>query len=345
MTPAARGLRPAGRSARVRAQAKVNLFLRVLAREDGGYHQLETLFQRLDLADEVRVRVGPGVRGRALDVTGDGADSLGPVERNLAWRAAAAYADAAGWPEAFALEVTKAIPVGGGLGGGSADAGAVLRCLNALAPAPLHAGDLLAIAGGLGADVPFLTAEAPLALAWGRGERMLALPPLPVRRAHLAVFAEGVETAAAYGALAARRGARPSAPRPIVWTADRLGRWDDVALVAVNDFEDPVLADREDIAGVRALFGDVAREVERRSLAPDDEGIETDEPAIEPVDGDTTPIALMSGSGATVVLLTPLAGVTVGLEVNAPPEAVGVPAIRVVETRTVDRVAAVVVGE
>ncbi len=258
-------------AATVRAQAKMNLFLRILAREENGYHQLETLYQRLDLADDVRVRVGPDVRGRSLDVTGTDAEALGPTERNLAWRAATAYADATGWPDAFAIELTKAIPIGGGLGGGSADAGGVLRCLNALAPDPLHASDLFAIAGALGADVPFLTAESPLALAWGRGDRMLALPPLPVRRAHLAVFAEGVVTAEAYAALAALRATRQTFVRPILWTADRLTRWDDVALVAVNDFEDAIFAEREDIVGVRNLFGDVAREVERRNLDPDED--------------------------------------------------------------------------
>jgi len=333
-------------TARVRAQAKVNLFLRVLAREANGHHQLETLFQRLDLADEVRVRAGAGVRGRTLDVAGADGGALGPTERNLAWRAAVAFADATGWPDAFAIELTKAIPVGGGLGGGSADAGAVLRCLNALAPEPLHAGDLFAIAGTLGADVPFLSAEVPLALAWGRGDRMLALPPLPVRRTHLAVFAEGVVTADAYRALAASRAARPTPVRPILWTPERLARWDDVALVAVNDFEDAIFPEREDIAGVRALFGDVAREVEQRNVSPDEDdaaALEADD--IDDTEGDTTPIALMSGSGATVVLLTPLSGVTVGLEVKPPPGAVGVPAIRVVETRTADRVAAVLVGE
>src|SRR5688572_27908453 len=162
--------------ARVRAQAKVNLILRILAREASGYHGLETLFARLDLADEVTVRVG--ARGRAVDCRG--AD-VGPPEANLALRAGEAFAEAAGWPAGFAVEIEKHIPVGGGLGGGSADAGAVLRALNALAPAPIPRETLLAIAGRLGADVPFLTDDAPLALAWGRGERMLALPALPPR--------------------------------------------------------------------------------------------------------------------------------------------------------------------
>ncbi len=336
--PVAAGVREAA----VRAQAKVNLYLRVLAREEGGHHQIETLFQRLALGDAVRVRVGPAVRDRTLTCDGPAVppEGLGPVERNLAWRAALAYAEAAGWPDGFAVDVRKEVPVGGGLGGGSADAGAVLRCLNALAPTPLGAGDLLALAAPLGADVPFLTSEAPLALAWGRGERMLALRPLPARRAHLAVFAEGVPTGDAYAALAEWRRATDARARPALWTPGRLTRWDDVALVAANDFEHVVLPAREDVAGVRRLFADVARQVEElnASGAPAAEGGTPDAP---PPEGDRAPIALMSGSGATVFLLTPLAGVEVGLQVAAPPDATGVPAVRVVETRTARRVARV----
>ena len=126
-----------GRSARVTAQAKVNLALRILAREGSGYHQLETVFCRVDLGDRVTVRTG--MRGRSLDCAGARmpAEGLGPVERNLAWRAAVAFAEAAGWPSGFAIELEKEVPTGGGLGGGSADAGAVRRALNAVAPAPL----------------------------------------------------------------------------------------------------------------------------------------------------------------------------------------------------------------
>jgi 4-diphosphocytidyl-2-C-methyl-D-erythritol kinase len=330
------------REAAVRAQAKVNLYLRVLAREDGGFHQIETLFQRLALGDVVRVRVGGDVRGRTLTCHGPAmpAGGLGPTEGNLAWRAAAAYAEATGWPDAFAVDVDKHVPVGGGLGGGSADAGAVLRCLNALAPEPLTPGALLALAAPLGSDVPFLAAEAPLALAWGRGDRMLALRPLPARRAHLALFAEGVPTAEAYGALAAWRAAEAVRPRPVLWTPRRLTRWDDVALVAANDFEQVVLPARDDVAGVRRLFSDVAREVERLN-DPDAVHPPGEAPDEVPPEGDRTPIALMSGSGATVFLLTPLGGVGVGLEVAAPEGADGEPAVRVVETRTARRVARV----
>jgi 4-diphosphocytidyl-2-C-methyl-D-erythritol kinase len=294
------------REAHVVAQAKINLFLRILAREASGYHQLETLFQRLELGDDVRVRVD--VEGRSLDCS---RADLGPVERNLAWRAAEAYQAATGWPGGWAIEIEKRIPVGGGLGGGSADAGAVLRCLNALAPHPLSAGELLALAAPLGADVPVLTTEAPLALAWGRGERMLALPPLPARRVHLALFGDGVSTAEAYGALPEQRGASMR-PRPILWMPERLARWDDVALVATNDFESVVFPLREDVAAVRDMFDQVTRRVDALH--------HTDgEPARrDPAGGDTAPIALMSGSGATVFLLTPLDGVEVVFEVRGP---------------------------
>src|SRR5205814_8031972 len=128
---------------------------------------------RIDLADDVVVRVGKP--GRALDTHGA---ELGPVEKNLAYRAALAYEAATGWPDNFAIEITKRIPVGGGLGGGSADAGAVLRALDALAPHPLGS-RLAALGAELGADVPFMSLESPLALAWSRGERLFALPPRP----------------------------------------------------------------------------------------------------------------------------------------------------------------------
>ena len=83
--------------ARVSAQAKINLILRVLAREASGYHSIESVFLRLDLADQVTVRIAPG---RTLDCHGPAHTDRGPRphERNLAFRAAVAYADAVGWP-------------------------------------------------------------------------------------------------------------------------------------------------------------------------------------------------------------------------------------------------------
>ena len=226
-----------GGAARTVAQAKINLALRVLAREESGYHQIETVFQRIALGDVVHVRTGGSAR--SLDAAGPAmpGSGLGPVEGNLAWRAATLYASVAGWPGGFAIELDKRVPVGGGLGGGSADAAAVLRILNTLAPEPLSPLALLQIAVRLGADVPFLTSPASLALAWGRGERMLALPPLPAREVALVVPDFSVATAEAYGWVAEARREAAAAPHAELLVAEEFASWDRVDLAMRNDFQ------------------------------------------------------------------------------------------------------------
>jgi 4-diphosphocytidyl-2-C-methyl-D-erythritol kinase len=244
-----------GNEVQVQAQAKVNLRLRVLEREPGGYHQLETIFLRIALADLVRVRVLPS--GRSLDCAGPAIPTvgLGPVEKNLAWRAATAYADASGWPRGFAIAIEKHIPVGGGLGGGSADAGAVLRALDAIAPRPLGEAGLVSLAASLGSDVPFLASALTSAIGRGRGERLEPLPAPPVRPLVLVIPPFAVNTGEAYGWVAAARaaGALPMHADPPL-DAGALGRWDALARVAANDFEPVVAARHPSIAtAVRAL--------------------------------------------------------------------------------------------
>ncbi len=246
------------RAVRVHANAKVNLLLRVLARETSGYHTIETVFQRLALHDVVTVRVD--TMERTLSLTGPmlPPHGLGEPHENLAWRAADAFARIAGWPNGFAIQIDKHIPVGGGLGGGSADAAAVLRGLNAIAPRPLDPATLIGIAGTLGADVAFLTSDALTALGWGRGDRLLSLPPLPARPVLLVAFPTGVHTGAAYGALAAHRAtmladvqtnqleatlaARQAtggggSPVAVHYAAADVASWSALAAIATNDFE------------------------------------------------------------------------------------------------------------
>ena len=234
---------PRALAARVAAQAKVNLRLRILAREESGYHQLETLFLRLALADDLHVRATGGAR--SLDVEGDiDPRQLGAPERNLAWRAAEAYAETTGWPAGFAIELRKQIPVGGGLGGGSADAGAVLRALDAMSAAPVGEPALLAIAARLGADVPFLASECAYALAWGRGERLLGLAAPPGREVLLVLPSFAVNTVEAYGWMAARSDVeRAPATDTGVLDPNVLSQWPVIARLASNDFE-PVVAAR-----------------------------------------------------------------------------------------------------
>jgi 4-diphosphocytidyl-2-C-methyl-D-erythritol kinase len=222
---------------KIAAQAKINLRLRIVARETSGYHQIETLFLRIALADDLRIRRTSGAR--TLDVIGDtGGSALGPVERNLAWRAAQSYAEETGMRGGFAIELEKRIPIGGGLGGGSADAGAVLRALDAMAERPLGESTLIRLAAALGSDVPFLASEHAFALAWGRGERMLALSPPPVRTIRLFCPDFGVSTADAYSWLSP-----PAVPNAHVIHPPQLDRWESLAPMAVNDFE-PVVAAR-----------------------------------------------------------------------------------------------------
>ncbi|HEX5436006.1 MAG TPA: 4-(cytidine 5'-diphospho)-2-C-methyl-D-erythritol kinase [Gemmatimonadaceae bacterium] len=236
--------------AHVVAQAKLNLGLHVLAREASGFHSIETLFVRLALGDQVRVRTA--ANGRSIDCRG--ADA-GPPEANLAFRAALAYQEAAGWPRGFAIEIEKAIPVGGGLGGGSADAGAVLRALNALAPPRRELPDhqLLRLAGALGSDVPFLTTTTSRALGWGRGERLLALRPLPRRHVVLVVPDFRIATRDAYEWLSAR-GEIPRVPS--LTTMAELASWETLAPLARNDFERVVAARHPEILTIISALRD-----------------------------------------------------------------------------------------
>src|SRR6185437_3100726 len=183
-------------SVAVRAQAKLNLWLHVMAREDSGYHTIETLFHRIELADDVVVTLAPPGE-RVISCSED----VGPAHENLAFRAAQLYTGTQDWPTGFRIEITKRIPAAGGLGGGSADAAATLLALNAMSPRVRNFAELAELGSRVGADVPFLLTDAPKALAWGRGDRMLTLPALPQRYVALVVPPFGISTAEAYASL------------------------------------------------------------------------------------------------------------------------------------------------
>jgi len=234
-----------------RAPAKLNLFLRVLAREDDGYHGIETLFCRLELADELGVdRVAdPGVT-----IVVAGAET-GPAEENLAVRAAQAVLHATGRRFGVRMTLTKRIPVGAGLGGGSADAAAALHAVNELAGNAVPRAELLHAAARLGADVPFCLSDAPLALAWGRGERLLRLPPLPRAPVLLLIPPVAIRTAEAYGWVDEAR--MPGVRRGgLALDLPSLGTWSDVARMAGNDFESVVFGR---VGPIREAFEALAR--------------------------------------------------------------------------------------
>jgi 4-diphosphocytidyl-2-C-methyl-D-erythritol kinase len=230
--------------------AKLNLFLRVLAREANGMHGLETLFCRIDLSDELVVeRTDSGI---ALEVSG--AD-LGPVEDNLAWRAADAVLAATGRRFGVRMQLTKRIPHGAGLGGGSSNAAAALIAVNQLANNAVPRGELFHAAARLGADVPFFLSESPLSLAWGHGTRLLRLLPLSARPMLLVLPDVHVNTAAAYQWVdAAQQGG--TGRGAVAMDLDLLGNWSDIARIGGNDFEAPVFGHHP---AVREAFEALAR--------------------------------------------------------------------------------------
>ena len=217
------------------APAKVNLWLRVFRRDAKGYHAIETLFQMVSVADEIVVERGaPGVRLLGAP------PALGPSDQNLAVRAARWFLAAARVEGGITITMTKRIPWMAGLGGGSSDAAATLVALNRLFGDPLPAGDLLAMGSGLGSDVPFFLSGSPLALAWGRGERLLAVPALPSRPLLIVPPPAQVRTADAYDWLDKDRGTADSGEFAAVVPASALASWEEVRRLAHNDLEPAV---------------------------------------------------------------------------------------------------------
>jgi len=234
---------------RVAAHAKVNLFLRILAREaPTGFHQIETAFALVDLADELIVT---RTAGGTVELTVHGPD-LGPPEENLAVRAARAVLHATGNTFGVALELTKRIPVRAGLGGGSSDAAAALHAVNMLTGNAVPSQELLHFAARLGADVAFFASGAPCAVAWGRGERLFRLPPPPALPALIAVPSPplGVATPDAYRWWDEMH-LEPPPRGPVVLDVDAFASWGSIGRLGGNDFEIPVFGKHPPL---RALF-------------------------------------------------------------------------------------------
>jgi 4-diphosphocytidyl-2-C-methyl-D-erythritol kinase len=230
------------RVARLLAPAKVNLRLRVLGQRADGYHDLDTLFQAIDLTDEVSVALrGHDVR---LDVRGPHGTEIGAISDNLAYRAAMRFARRVGFEGGIAVELTKRVPAGAGLGGGSSDAAAVLRCLATLLEISDRDHRVRATAEELGSDVPFFLSGSTLARGTGRGEIIEPLQALPVADLVLISPPVHLSTARAYAALSeSRRGTTA----PLAASHPPPGSWDDVVARASNDFEPVVLAMRPEI--------------------------------------------------------------------------------------------------
>ncbi len=174
--------------------------------------------------------------GVTIEVSG--AD-VGPPDQNLAVRGARAVLEATGHKFGVALRLTKRSPAKAGLGGGSSDAAAALHAVNALAANAVPRHEILNLAAKLGADVAFFASGAPLALAWGRGDRLYRLPPLPEAAALVAIPAVAVATPDAYKWWDSMH-PEPAARGPVALDADAFGSWGSIGRLGGNDFELPV---------------------------------------------------------------------------------------------------------
>lgn len=182
------------------AYGKINLWLEVLRKRPDGYHDLSTLMLPVAVYDRLDVEVVH--RGMRLECPHP---EVPKDDRNLVWRAAEAFFQRSGWRIGLHIRLQKGIPVGAGMGGGSADAAAVLTCLNRITPQRLSSQALHELARSLGADVPFFLLGAP-ALAAGIGDVLQPVSGLPKYPLVLIKPPFAVSTAWAYGSLKLTRG-------------------------------------------------------------------------------------------------------------------------------------------
>jgi len=224
------------------APAKINLTLEILSRREDGYHTLRSVMVPIGLYDRIELEAAePGARG-SFTVEGDAAGAA--AEDNLVLRAL----EAAGVKTPMRVTLEKRVPIGGGLGGGSSDAAAVLRAAVEGRLGPAGVEDWLGAARGLGSDVSFFMVGTA-ALVEGTGERVTALGKPPRWWSVVVQPPVSVATAEAYRLLDAARSRRgaPSRPRSesvSLRAADALQRAEFAALAAelVNDFHEPILA-------------------------------------------------------------------------------------------------------
>ncbi len=251
---------------KTRARCKTNLFLEVRGKRPDGYHELDTIFIELDLADDLELEPA-----RDLEVVSEGDPSVPSGPENLIWRAADALRKRVGRPELGArIRVTKRVPSGGGLGGGSSDAAATICALDGLWHLDLGTRALAEVAATVGSDCAFFI-EGGLQRGTGRGEKLerLPLPRTPLDLVLLLPEAS-CPTPQVYKALAPHLGPPLHDPKNLL---DALARGDreGVARSLWNRLEKPCFE-------LFPVVRDAKRDLERRGLLG----------------------CLLSGSGATV---------------------------------------------
>lgn len=229
----------------VRAPAKVNLALAVGPLGDDGYHPIETVFHAVSLYDELTATAAEGI---SVTVEGEGAEQVGSGPDNIATRAAVLLAERTECNLGAHLQIKKAIPVAGGMAGGSADAAAALVACDALWGTGLDRDALVELAAELGADVPF-SLVGGTALGVGRGD---VLTPVLARGNYHWVFAiawEGLRTPDVYAEFD-RRGKAGMTGTEDVIAALRAGDALALGRALSNDLQESAVALRPELGKV-----------------------------------------------------------------------------------------------
>jgi 4-diphosphocytidyl-2-C-methyl-D-erythritol kinase len=229
------------RRVRVRALAKLNLDLRVLGKRPDGYHELRTIFQTISLSDTLEIAFTPG-RKTAIELT----DALA-IPDNLVVRAARAVLETARASGRVEMRLTKRIPMGAGLGGGSSDAAAVLLALPVLAGYRIELPKLSELAQGLGSDVGFFLAGGTAA-GIGRGGELFPLPDGPAQRALVVAPGVHVSTAEAYRALSPRLTSESQQNKIFSFQSQV---WSRGVSPPRNDFEEAVFPQHPELAAIK----------------------------------------------------------------------------------------------
>lgn len=222
--------------------AKINLHLEVLEKRPDGYHEIQTLLLRVDLADEMEIH--PGGRGIRLIPEGE---AVPPGMENLACRAAGIFCRETGIPEDLEIRIRKRIPVAAGLGGGSGNAAAVLTALNDLFRTGLDAEALMGMGARLGADIPFFIFQKP-ALARGKGERLSAVSMPEGLGFLLLVPPFRISTPWSYETFDRLTGGKRKTGTPLRPSYSTLA---DLLAVLKNDLELPALSRYPEIGGMK----------------------------------------------------------------------------------------------
>ena len=276
----------------VRAPGKVNVFLKVGARQDDGYHDVAIAYQAVSLVEDVRAFPADDFSvsfSGSVDTSGLATDGS-----NLAIKAARMLARRTGYRGGVRLEIDKNVPIAGGMGGGSADAAATLLACDALWETALGRDDMLALAAKLGADVPFALVGGT-AIGTGRGDQLSAALAQGTFHWVLAIAEFGMSTPAVYEELDRHR----ERHRQDIHPAEEAPSVDADVLHALRRGDASMLAD--------ALHNDL--QAPALHLAPGLGGI------LELGEENGALAGIVSGSGPTVAFLAPDADAALELQV------------------------------